>query len=93
MELRPDGVEEVILFEQLAAGNGFDRAQRFLRPVDVGDGDGAMERDDGRMVQLHEHVVKGENARPIGRLVGGGDAVTGSDSRFEMEFADLISGG
>ena len=41
-QLRPDGVEQVVAVER----ERVDQGERGLRSVDLGDGDGPVERDD-----------------------------------------------
>lgn len=75
--------------EAVPRGNRGDGVEGGLRPGDVGDGDGAVEGDDGRGVQRVERIVVAEDARPVGRGDGGRSAVNRGDAGLEVIFAQV----
>jgi hypothetical protein len=58
--------------------------------MNLGIGDGAVERNDRRLVELGQAIVKRKDLPPVGGLVILCCAVTRSNSRLKMIFTELI---
>jgi hypothetical protein len=65
-----------------------DGRQCHLRAVELADGDGPVEDDDRRGVEVDDLVVQGDDLRPVGRAPVAGGGVYGTD-RGE----DLVAAG
>src|SRR5206468_2045938 len=87
------GVIEVIRFQFVGVGNGGDGVQTGLRAVDVRDDDGAVQSDDGGVIEFDEAIVHREDLRPIGGFVIFRGAMHGGDAGLEMVFGQKVARG
>ena len=62
-----------------------------VRPVNICDCHGAIERNHRRIIKFHQSIVERENPRPIGRLIIDCSRVTRGDPRLKMIFANLAT--
>ena len=78
--------------EARVAGEGVEAGEAGGRAVDHGGGDGVAERDHGVVGDAQEHLVEGEDLRPVGVLDARGFVVEGGDGRLQLVWADGAAG-
>ena len=86
-QLGAGGVEQVIGVEV----EGVDDGERRRRTFDLGEGDRAVERDDGVRGDREELVVELENLAPVGCGCGRGVAVDGVDRGLDLVRTGLVA--
>src|SRR5581483_11852533 len=64
-QLAADGEQQVIVLQFRIAFERLNRLERGGRSTHFGDRDGAIQRDDRRLVQRDELIVQLENGRPV----------------------------
>lgn len=88
-EFGEDGVEEVVVLELGVVLDACEAGDACGGALHAGEGDGAVEGDDGGVVELDKVVVEREDAGPVGGGVVGGGAVAGGDAGLEVVLAEL----
>ena len=78
--------ETIAIFDCLYLGNSAFRA------LVLGDRDGAVERDHGRRMNLHQCIVQCDDHLPIGILYPESGGMRGSDCRFDVILDDQLAG-
>ena len=68
-----------------------ERGEAVGGAVELGDGDGPVERDHGVRAQRVELVVEGDDLRPVGGVGGGGVGVDGGDGGLDLERSGLVA--
>ena len=76
-------MQQVVVVERAAGGQGVDQQQPRRRPLGHRDRDGAVERDDRRRQHAPELVVEQRDLAPVGRLGARGLCVHGGDRRLQ----------
>ena len=79
-EVGPHGVQEVVPLERQVLG----REQSRLRPLDLGQRDGAVEGDDRGRRERAELVVERQDGAPVGAGEAGRDGMDGVDGGLDL---------
>src|SRR4051794_32285084 len=79
-----NGLETVAVRVPFVAVEGAECGEARGGAVDHGEGDGPAERGGGTWRDLGEHVVEGEDLRPVGAGVGGRLVVQCGDGRLDL---------
>ena len=82
--MRPHRVEAVRLLEAGVVVEGSEQREPGARAVDAGEGDRAVECDDGARSDALQHLVQGEDLRPVGRRIRRRLVVHGRDRGLHL---------
>src|SRR5207247_2409795 len=84
------GIKQVIGIQLLPILNGGNRIDTRLWSSNVRKNDSAIERDDRRVIEFDQAIVKREDLPPVRAFIIIRRAVAGSDSRLKMIRGDLL---